>query len=454
MTMTGLLLLLPMALVLPSVAPAVAPSVASITPAVIAPVARAQHADSIPAVPSAVSVSTPTRQGTIKVTILDRAPVVAGDKLAAALGGTFRTTSAGHYSLTLGDTHISFTDAVPFAGSDSAIVPMTSAPRVVGQTVYLPFFVVSELVPRFFTGFMYDTEHAQLRAFNTAARRVIETDSPAVTAARPTDSGSAQRLSTAATTDAGAPELPLRPKHTGHRLVVVDAGHGGPDNGMTGPIAGGPRIYEKNITLAVAKLVAQALRDGGVDVLMTRTTDTLIALSDRGRIANRNHGDLFVSVHVNATGSRGRDAIRERGFETYFLAEAKSEDALRVEKMENEAVKFETGVNAPKGDPLSFILNDMAQNEHLRESAELARIIQENFTDFHPGPSRGVQQANFAVLRGSYMPAVLVEIGFGTNPQEAAYLSNSDNERVIARSIAKSVLSYLGRYDARIGGGK
>ena len=246
-------------------------------------------------------------------------------------------------------------------------------------------------------------------------------------------------------------EPATRPRHHGRRLVVVDAGHGGVDNGMTGPIGGGPKIYEKYITLAVAKLVAQDLREAGVDVLMTRTTDTLIALADRGRIANRNHGDMFVSIHVNATGSRGRDAVRERGFETYFLAEAKTEDARRVEKMENEAVRFETGVNAPKGDPLDFIIHDMAQNEHLRESSELAQIVEDGFRKFHPGPDRGVQQANFAVLRGSYMPAILTEIGFGTNPDEAAFISDPDNQRVIARSITKSVLTYLDRYEARVG---
>jgi N-acetylmuramoyl-L-alanine amidase len=222
---------------------------------------------------------------------------------------------------------------------------------------------------------------------------------------------------------------------------------------MTGPIGDGPRIVEKNVTLAVATKLARDLRDSGVDVLMTRTTDTLIALSDRGRIANRNKGDVFVSVHVNATGSRGAAGARERGYETYFLAEAKSEDALRVERMENEAVKFETGANAPKGDPLSFIINDMAQNEHLRESNDLAETIQDGFRRFHPGHDRGVQQANFAVLRGSYMPAVLVEIGFGTNPSEAAYLLDSDNQETIAKSIAKGVLDYLDHYDARVGAG-
>ena len=162
---------------------------------------------------------------------------------------------------------------------------------------------------------------------------------------------------------------------------------------------------------------------------------------------------MFVSVHVNATGGRGSAAARERGYETYFLAEAKSEDALRVERMENEAVRFETGAYAPKGDPLSFIINDMAQNEQLRESNDLAETIQDGFRRFHPGKDRGVQQANFAVLRGSYMPAVLVEIGFGTNPAEAAYLLDGDNQETIAQSIAKGVLDYLDHYDARVGAG-
>ncbi|HVF38898.1 MAG TPA: N-acetylmuramoyl-L-alanine amidase, partial [Gemmatimonadaceae bacterium] len=99
------------------------------------------------------------------------------------------------------------------------------------------------------------------------------------------------------------------------------------------------------------------------------------------------------------------------------------------------------------------IINDMAQNEHLRESNDLAETIQNGLRQFHPGKDRGVQQANFAVLRGSYMPAVLVEIGFGTNAAEAAYLNDRSNQRQIAASIARSVIDYLEHYEARVGGG-
>jgi N-acetylmuramoyl-L-alanine amidase len=404
------------------------------------------------AAPESVVVRTHSRATTLHLSTVGGATVVAADKLARALGGTFRSTSPGHYSLTVGDSHISFTDAVPFAGDDSTIVPMTSPPRVFGKDVFLPFFVVTELVPRFFSGYMYDPELREVRVFDTSARRVAVADPPAPRADTPTVGNTAREIGEARAVARVAGE-DITVKRPGHRLIVVDAGHGGVDPGMHGPIGGGPQILEKNITLAVAKLVAQSLRDAGADVLMTRTRDTLIGLYDRGPIANKAHGDVFVSIHVNATGQRGAAAARDRGYETYFLAEAKTEDAKRVERMENQAVRFETDAAAHKGDPLNFIINDMAQNEHLRESADLAQSIQSGFRTFHPGPDRGVQQADFAVLRGAFMPAVLVEIGFGTNRDEAAYITDPDNERKIARCIAKSVMSYMDRYDARVGSG-
>ena len=362
---------------------------------------------------------------------------IRADLLATALGGTSGDAPQGRYRITLGESNIEMEEGVPFLRVGSTVVPLLLPPLRSGRTFLLPFQVATSIIPKFATGFNYDLAASELRIFNTAARRVVE--------APPAPSP------TSATTLPSITNSTPRPRRTQRRLIVVDAGHGGPDPGMRGPIGSGPRIVEKNVTLAVARLLAQELRNQGVDVLMTRTSDTLIALSDRGRIANRNKGDLFVSVHVNATGSRGASGARERGYETYFLAEAKTEEASRVERMENEAVKFETGANAPRGDPLSFIINDMAQNEHLRESNDLAETIQNGFRTFHPGKDRGVQQANFAVLRGSYMPAVLVEIGFGTNPTEAEYLLDYDNQRQIASSIARSVMEYMSHYDARVG---
>jgi N-acetylmuramoyl-L-alanine amidase len=236
--------------------------------------------------------------------------------------------------------------------------------------------------------------------------------------------------------------------------VVVDAGHGGRDPG--GPMRFGERgeLYEKDIVLQVALKLGEELRERGVDVYYTRSRDTLIALDDRGRMANRANGDLFISIHVNAANPRWKNPTAARGYETYFLAEAKTEDAQRVEEMENEAARFETnGESAAKDDPLSFILSDMRQNEHLRESSDLAEIVQRHLGGVHPGPNRGVKQAGFRVLVGAFMPAVLLELGFGTNGADAEFLASPIRQRAIARAVADATMEYLERHQRRIGGG-
>jgi N-acetylmuramoyl-L-alanine amidase len=192
------------------------------------------------------------------------------------------------------------------------------------------------------------------------------------------------------------------------------------------------------------------LSEKGVNVVMTRSTDTLIALSDRGRIANAKKGDVFLSIHVNAANPRWRQPGAARGFETYFLSEAKTEDARRVEAMENEVVKYEIATEVEPNDPLSFIVHDMEQNQHLRESSELAEVVQRSLAQMHPGPNRGVKQAGFRVLVTAFMPAVLIEIGFGTNAAEARYIRDPRRQKEIASSIADATMEYLAAYQRRV----
>jgi N-acetylmuramoyl-L-alanine amidase len=334
------------------------------------------------------------------------------------------------------------TPQVPFARMGDEVLPLTSAPFVEAGRLYVPLQLVAELVPRYGTGVMYDPDRGELRVFGGPPG-----------GARAATRGPADSYGPPPAVTPAAARPPGRAATRARRLVVVDAGHGGPDHGMSGPIGARQKIYEKDITLAVARLVAAALRDRGIDVAMTRNTDTLIALADRGRFANQRQADLFLSVHVNAANMGWKDPAAARGFETYFLAEAKTEEESRVERMENEAVRFETHASAPRGDPLSFIINDMAQNEHLRESDDLASTIQGALRRIHPGPDRGVKQANFAVLRTSFMPAVLVEIGFGTNAREAAYISNPSRQRDVAAAIADATAEYLSHYERRVAGG-
>ncbi len=240
-----------------------------------------------------------------------------------------------------------------------------------------------------------------------------------------------------------------RPRAATPHRVIVDAGHGGVDPGA--PVHGA-RHSEKDITLQVSLKVGAALRERGIDVVYTRTTDTLIARADRGRIANQNAGDVFISIHVNAANPGWRDPGAARGFETYFLGVAKTEDTRRVEEMEENSGRFEARSQSTN-DPLDFILNDMMQNEHLRESADLAEIVQRHLRQIHPGPDRGVKQAGFTVLVSAFMPAILVEIGFGTNYEEARFLGSPAKQLAMAGAIADATRDYLQRHERRIGAG-
>ena len=401
--------------------------------------------------PASVTIRAGSHTVVVPVTQTTSGPTIRADLLGPALAATVRQLPNGHYVITFGGAAIDIAENVPFARVGTEVFPLAVAPALIAGRLVVPMQLLSDVLPRVVKGFAYDNARDELRVTDTSLIRRIATAGGSITVPQSAPAGAASEDSQSA--PAGivlAPSASTPGGKRRSRVVVVDAGHGGPDDGMSGPIGKGPRIYEKRITLAVAKRVATALRARGMTVVMTRTTDTLIALSDRGRIANRSHGDLFLSIHVNAANPNWKDPGAARGFETYFLAEAKTEEALRVERMENEAVRFETGVHAPKGDPLAFIINDMAQNEHLRESSDLAGSVQQSLARMHPGPSRGVRQANFAVLRTSFMPAVLIEIGFGTNTSDAAFISDSTRQQRLATAIAAATVDYLNRYERRV----
>jgi N-acetylmuramoyl-L-alanine amidase len=232
-----------------------------------------------------------------------------------------------------------------------------------------------------------------------------------------------------------ATPVPARP---GMRsLVVIDAGHGGVDPGARGQ--NGTR--EKDLTLAVARRLYQILRDDPtLDVRMTRDRDTLIALRDRARFANgwRRDGQpaLFMSIHANAHPSRAA-----KGFETFFLSEARTEDARRVEAMENAAMQYEEGPRDRT--PIDFIMQDLRQNQYLRESSDWAQLIQNRLREVHPGPDRGVKQAGFAVLNGAFMPAVLVELGFISNADEERLMLDTRQQDLFAQQLAASVRDFF-----------
>jgi N-acetylmuramoyl-L-alanine amidase len=227
-------------------------------------------------------------------------------------------------------------------------------------------------------------------------------------------------------------------QHGGRRLIVIDPGHGGVDPGAIGP--GGAR--EKDVNLQLARRVAEILRaDPTLEVRMTRDRDTLIALRDRARMANawRSNGQpaLFMSIHCNAHTSRSQS-----GFETYFLAEARTADARRVQEMEDAAMQYEVEPEV-RSSALDFIMGDLRRNQYLRESSDWAQMIQNRLAQVHSGPNRGVKQAGFAVLVGAAMPSVLVEVGFISNASEERMLVDPRQQEVLAQQLASGVQDFF-----------
>ncbi len=419
---------------------------------ILALAAAFQLAASVPAsgAHTTLVVKDATHTTTVALVPSDSGPLIRADQLRPVVPITVSHVTDSRWMLIVNGTAIEVEEGIRFARVGDNTYQLAAAPEVRKNALYVPLQLIAEVVPRVATNLAWDPERFELRAFSVTDRFASRDAAPLPAPKR--SSPATTRIPPASTERANV--LAVRSVVSGplksRRLVVVDAGHGGPDGGMHGPIGGGPEIREKDVTLNVAKRVGAALNRRGIDVKYTRTTDTLIALSDRGKIANDAHADLFVSIHVNAANPGWKDPGGSRGFETYFLSEAKTEDARRVEQMENEVVKFESGPSVSAGDPLSFILNDMAQNEHLREANELADLIQRRVGEVHPGPSRGVKQAGFRVLVTAFMPAVLVEIGFGTNPADASYMTNPARMDELSGAVADAVLEYLKRYERRV----
>ena len=226
-------------------------------------------------------------------------------------------------------------------------------------------------------------------------------------------------------------------------VVVVDAGHGGDDEGARGP--GGGR--EKDVVLAVSLALAEALRAEGLRVVMTRTDDTFVPLETRTHMANDARGDLFVSVHANAATNS-----RIRGSETFFMSLDASDDAARrVAERENSAFGEAGLTPLPSNDPLAAILGDLIATEHLTASQEFAQLVQERLAVLQPEAARGVKQAPFVVLSGVQMPAALVEIGFITNARDERAMRSADGRREVVAALARAVREYGLRHDARRG---
>jgi N-acetylmuramoyl-L-alanine amidase len=384
--------------------------------------------------PSAVTIASVRGEQRVPVTIgADGAPLLQARALLAALGGTFKQQDAW-LDVFVARQQLRFLLAAPYVVFDGRTQPLVSGAIVQRDTAYLPLQMVSEVLPRLFAErYRYDVDAGRLM---DAGWQLVKGTGEAA----PVEAPPQPRVRGGAT-----PGGTLRRQH----VVTVDAGHGGVDPGNPGVFfpAG---MKEKDVTLQMSLLLREELKSRGITVRMTRTRDTLIALGDRGAFCTE-ECDLFVSLHVNSL-PRRRGYTEVRGYETFFLAEAKTEDAERVAQMENEAVRFEPETEATaEQHGLDFILKDLAANEYLRESAQLAELIQTQLGSVHPGGDRGVKQAGFMVLTTARRPAVLVELGYSTNPADARLLTSKTSQRKMASAIADAIVGYLAAYERKMG---
>lgn len=223
-------------------------------------------------------------------------------------------------------------------------------------------------------------------------------------------------------------------------VLVIDAGHGGHDAGAVGKYS-----KEKNINLAVAlafgRYVEQNCSD--VKVVYTRKTDIFVPLHERANIANRNHADVFISIHTNALPGK-RIA---RGLETYTMGMRRSDEKLSAAQRENSVITFEDNYEQhyagyDPNSPESMIMFEFIHDKNMEKSVELAKLVQTNVCSIAQRQNKGVKQDAFLVLRETSMPACLIELGFISTPDEEDALNN---KRIIDR-MAYGIYTAFARF--------
>ena len=231
------------------------------------------------------------------------------------------------------------------------------------------------------------------------------------------------------------PESPYRYRL---RTVVLDAGHGGKDRGCAGTSA-----READVALALILALGKQIQDNlpDVKVIYTRKTNVFIELDERAAIANRNHADLFISIHCNAGPSQSH------GTEVWTMGLHKTDANLGVAQRENAVILQEKDYQKrydgfdPRS-PQSHILFSLFQSAYITNSLRFAQRVDRQLRTTVSRPSRGIKQAGFLVLWKSTMPSVLIESGFLTNPAEEQYLNEKANQSYMAAAIYRAFREY------------
>lgn len=370
------------------------------------------------AAPQPPSVVLSSARGEVRIGLHETAEggLLPAAPLVAALGGQLEEGDPAWAEVRVAGTSFRFLVGAPVVVAGDRVEALGVGAARRADTLFLPLPLLSHLLPRAFP---------ERYRWVAADLRLVEAG-PA--AAEP---------------------------RTGRRLlrthvVAVDPGHGGEDPGN--PCSRCPgRLTESDITLKVGLLLRDELEARGVRVRLTRARDVRPSFRDRAATCSA-ECDLFVSLHVDALAPRGRRQNGAlRGFSAYIIGEENTEDARRVARMENEALRYDS-LETTGGSALDFILRDLQMNEYLRESARAATLLHGEVERVHPGANRGVRKfTNIAVLNLARRPAMLVEMGFGDHPGDARFLADATGQRRLAAAMAAAIESYLAEYELRSG---
>lgn len=228
--------------------------------------------------------------------------------------------------------------------------------------------------------------------------------------------------------------------------VMIDPGHGAHDAG-----APGVKTTEKAINLAVGLKLARLIREGMSDakVIMTRDDDTFVTLNDRAKMANRQHADVFISIHANSVDKKSPSRNTIRGAAVYTFGLDRSNANLSVAMRENEVMKLEDNYTATyQGfDPSStesYIMFDIVQHAAHERSVTLAHEVQKELVSTAGRKNNGVKQAPFYVLVYTTMPSILVELDFICNPEMEKFMASEEGQNKLARAIYNGLCHYRG----------
>ena len=346
-----------------------------------------------------------------------------------------------------------FAVGIPFVSHNSNVMELAASPKLENGHLWISRDDAYKLFPNakpssssaapVSSSVTQSSSSATLMSSSSAAA-VSSSAAPSSSSAAPAPSAAAPAAvaAPASTIPAATPVAPPKNETAGTRevkTIVIDPGHGGKDTG-----AQGKKSNEKDIVLAIGKLLKKELEKEGFNVKMTRYKDVFIELGQRANLANQWDGDLFISLHCNAIDATAERKKQVKGYHVYVLRAPESEEDKAIARRENKVATLYGEKNAKEElSPIEWFKLE-ARLEKYKQNSYM--FTEEMLKAMDGGKIRrqagGVGGAGFMVLVGALMPAVLFEIGFISNPEDEAYMITDKGQKDIAERISKAVSTY------------